>query len=301
MKLYTSLKQYLENLNIDFEEAQLSEYSTVKIGGSALVVLPESESELISVLDYLSEKRIKHRVLGAMSNTLALSEGYDGVAVITRRLDKWIIDGELLIASAGVRISSAVNALAERSLTGFEELVGIPGLVGGLIYENAGAFSRSVSDILCSARLYDKRTRKALTFTNEEMHFGYRHSILTESPELVLLSAAFKLQPCTDNATIREKIRSYAEKRRSAQPLEYPSLGSVFKRPAVGFAGAYIEEAGLKGLSIGGACVSHKHAGFIINTGNAGSDDFISLMDKIEDTVFKIYGVKLEREVEILQ
>ncbi len=299
--MYTSFKQYLKRFNIGFQEAELSEYSTVKIGGNSLVVLPENETELISVLDYLSENGIKHRVLGAMSNTLALSDGYDGVAVITRRFDKWDIDGNFLIASAGSRISSAVSELVNRSLTGFEEFVGIPGLVGGLIYENAGAFSRSVSDILHSARVYNKKTREIITLTNEEMDFGYRRSILTEDREIVLLNAVFMLQACTDNAEITDKIRAYAEKRRSSQPLEYPSLGSVFKRPAVGYSGAYIEEAGLKGLSIGGACVSRKHAGFIINTGNASSDDFISLMDKIQDTVFKIYGVKLEREVEILQ
>ncbi len=299
--MYDSLKEHLIKNNVKFKDTELSGYSTVKIGGRSLIVLPKSTDQVIGTVKYLYDAGIKHRVLGAMSNTLAPTRGYDGVAVILRDFITYEISGERLILSAGTRLLSIVNELIENNLTGFESLVGIPGLVGGLIYENAGAFSGTIADIFESADVYDKRTDIIYKFSKKDMKLGYRHSILMENRDLVLIRAILRLERCFEKSCIVDKIHYFSKRRSEAQPLQYPSLGSVFKRPTQGFAGAYIEASGLKGYTLGGAQISKKHAGFIINTGKATSNDFLDLIGIIKDTVHNLHGVKLEEEIEILE
>ena len=283
------------------EKYDISRFSTVRIGAREFTVFPKSQQELICCLDYLEDNREKYTVVGAMSNTLARSDGYGGVIICTSMLDSWSLNANTVTLSAGCRIARVAPILADVGLSGFEELVGIPGYVGGLVYGNAGAFARSISDVLLSAEIYDTATRRVMTFSREEMKFSYRRSILSENRALILISATLGGFEKRGRDEILKKISDCAARRREAQPLEYPSLGSVFKRPAVGYAGAYIEDAGLKGYSVGGATVSKKHAGFIINSGGCTSDDFISLLEYVQRTVFERYGVLLEREVEYLQ
>ncbi len=299
--MYAILKEDFKKAGIKFKNVCLADYSTVKIGGGALAVFPEKEEELIFVSRYLYNRRIKHRILGAMSNTLAHTDGYGGVVVFTRRYDRWLIEGDRLILSSGVRLAKITGALIENSLTGFEELVGIPGLIGGLVYENAGAFSKTISDIIESARVYDKSADEVLILKKNDMGLGYRRSMLSENRNFVLLDVTIKLERTDDREGIGGRIRSFAEKRRISQPFEYPSLGSVFKRPKTGFAGAYIENAGLKGYTMGGAMISEKHAGFIVNSNNAASEDFLALMNYAANTVLQMFGVALEAEIEVLE
>ncbi len=292
---------YLKSRDVEYKtELDLSAYCTAKIGGAARVaVFPKNEKSITELIGYLRAESIKHRVVGGLSNTLVPDSGYDGVLIFTSLMKDFDISGKCVKLSCGCRIGNIIGRLADGGLSGLEPLAGIPGMVGGLVYNNAGAFSASVSDILTEARILDSQTGKIHTVSADRMHFDYRRSLLMEEKGAVLLSATFKL-----NSAPREKILAdlseYKERRRASQPLEYPSLGSVFKRPSSGFAGAYIEEAGLKGYSIGDAEISRKHAGFIINKGKARAEDFLALADYARDTVFKKFGVGLEREIEIL-
>lgn len=296
------LTEFFKEKDVEYKkDVNLSQLSTVKIGGIAkYAVYPDTEEKLICVVAYLSDAGLKYRVVGGMSNLLPKDSYYDGVIVRTDRLCMWNIEADTVNAACGCSIAAVGSALAGMGLSGFEELCGIPGRIGGLVYNNAGANGKEIADSIISARIYDTVTKSIKSYTKEELKLSYRHSVLYESKNLILLSAAFRLQHDFEE-NIRKKIECYAKKRKQSQPLCHPSLGSVFKRPDGYFAGDLIEKAGLKGLSIGGAEISEKHAGFIVNKGGAKAEDFISLAAIASDTVYKKFGVKLEMEVEILE
>ena len=207
--------------------------------------------------------------------------------------------GDTLKAEAGVSLARLAEFAAKRSLTGLEFAHGIPGSVGGAVCMNAGAYDGTMKDVLKGAAiLFPQEGVRYLSC--EELELGYRHSILTDYPEAVVLYAEFCLQK-GDEQAIRGKMRDLMGRRKASQPLEYPSAGSFFKRPAGYFAGALIQQCGLKGFTVGGAQVSEKHAGFVINIGNATCADLMALCEQVQQRVYEETGVHLEREVKLIQ
>ena len=230
--------------------------------------------------------------------TFLITGGFDGFVIKTDRIGAYFKAENKIYAECGARFMSVCQYAQQCSMGGFEELMAIPGSVGGMVFANAGAYGKEISDITYSCEIYDTETDKILMLYKDEMLFSYRNSILKHRP-LILLSCIFDL-PVSEPEKVAAMLEYYKQKRMESQPYGMRSLGSVFKRPQGYFAGELIEKAGLKGYRIGGAEVSRKHAGFIVNTGNATAEDYISLKDYIKKCVFKRFGVLLEEEIEIL-
>lgn len=277
----------------------IKDFSSVRIGGTAFVLaFPDTEEKLISLIRYLNGNNIKYKVVGKMTNILASDEGYDGVIVFTLKLTHYSFDGCAVCAECGALFSLVIARAAQHALGGREALSGIPGTVGGMIYSNAGAFGMEMSDFVESARVYDVSEDKILALTNDEMKFSYRKSIFSEK-EYILINARILFEK-KETERILSDIKEYREKRLSTQPHEYPSLGSIFKRNKDTSAGELIDSLKLKGYSVGGAAVSEKHAGFIVNRGGATGKDFQLLIAFIKEKVLEEFGVLLEEEVEYL-
>lgn len=275
-------------------------HTTFRIGGSAdFFVKPESEDEIKALIECAGKYNTAYYILGGGSNLLVNDEGYRGL--IIQLGDEFsgigMYDDTTVIAKAGARLSKVGNFAASKGLAGFEFASGIPGTVGGAVVMNAGAYGGEIKNIIVSASVLTSDNR-IQTLSADELELGYRTSIIQRKGWTVL-SAKFKLER-GDEARIREYIKELAIRRREKQPLEYPSAGSTFKRPEGYFAGKLIEDAGLKGFSIGGARVSDKHAGFVINTGGATASDVIRLTDEIKKKIMEIYGIKLELEVKVI-
>ncbi|MDY4129220.1 UDP-N-acetylmuramate dehydrogenase, partial [Peptostreptococcus porci] len=224
--------------------------------------------------------------------------GFRGVVIeIADNFSSFEIVGDDMIIQTGALLSSIGRAAMENNLTGFEFASGIPGTLGGALAMNAGAYGGEMKNIVKSVRLMDEKG-KIVEFTNEEMEFGYRHSILSDR-KMIAISAVISLKNGKFDE-IKEKMEDLAYQRRTKQPLEYPSAGSTFKRPDGYFAGKLIQDSNLKGASVGGAMVSEKHSGFVINYNNATATDIINLIEHIKSTVYDQQGVRLEEEVKIL-
>ncbi len=283
-------------------EEPMAEHTSFRIGGPARrMAFPRSTGELTALLELAEGLDVRTVLLGNGSNLLVADEGLDALVVSTAGLNR-LEDGteaHTLTAEAGVTLARLSVFAAGRGLTGLEFAQGIPGTVGGALVMNAGAYGGEMSQVVAGAALY--LPGEGVRFlTGKEMAFGYRRSVLTGRPGAAALYAVFQLMPGEPDA-IRETMRDYAARRREKQPLEYPSAGSFFKRPPGHFAGALIENCGLKGISVGGARVSEKHAGFLINTGNATCADVLALVEKVRDTVREKTGVELEPEVKLLR
>lgn len=279
-------------------QVSLSPYTTMRVGGTAdIIAQPADEEELLSVLHFARDAHIPLCILGNGSNMLFPDSGYRGIVLhIGRQMSRITCAGNHITAQAGALLSSVAHAAREHSLQGMEFAAGIPGSVGGAVCMNAGAYGGEMRQVVVSARVCcDGEIR---TLSNAELDLGYRHSSIMDKDALVL-SAEFALIPGNQNE-IEAKMADFAQRRRAKQPLQYPSCGSFFKRPQGHFAGALIEEAGLKGFSIGGAQVSPLHAGFIINTGNATATDIVALMHHVQQTVFEKFHVMLEPEVRLI-
>ncbi|MBR4768302.1 MAG: UDP-N-acetylmuramate dehydrogenase, partial [Lachnospiraceae bacterium] len=243
-------------------DVPMSDYTTFRIGGPASFMLfPETEEETVSVVNTLRNGGFPYYILGRGSNLLVSDEGFPGYVVNLRNFRSIVIEGNVLTASSGALLSEAAREAYLSGLSGLEFASGIPGTVGGGIVMNAGAYGEEMKDTVISVRLLTPEG-KIKTYTNAEMDFGYRHSVLSDYCGVVL-SASFLLNP-EEKAKIEEKMNDLNTRRRFRQPLDKPSAGSTFKRPEGQFAGKLIEEAGLKGYRIGGAAVSEKHAGFIV-------------------------------------
>lgn len=275
-------------------------HTTFRIGGSAdFFVKPESEDEIKALIECACKYNTAYYILGGGSNLLVNDEGYRGL--IIQLGDEFgeigMSDDTTVIAKAGARLSKVGNFAASKGLAGFEFASGIPGTVGGAVVMNAGAYGGEIKNIIVSASVLTSDNR-IQTLSADELELGYRTSIIQRKGWTVL-SAEFKLEH-GDEVRIREYIKELAVRRREKQPLEYPSAGSTFKRPEGYFAGKLIEGAGLKGFSIGGARVSDKHAGFVINTGGATASDVIRLTEEIKKKIMEIYGIELELEVKVI-
>ena len=289
-----------EDLKILTDEP-LKNHCSFRIGGNAeILVIPKNEKVLSSVLRYADERAVPCRILGNGSNVLISDNGLQGIVIklMNGLCDILYLGNGLIACGAGVSLTKLCNFALEHSLTGLEFAYGIPGTVGGAVYMNAGAYGGEIKNVLYSVRSIDKKGTPEET-PAELLDFAYRNTSFMRN-ERIITQAYFQLSEGNPN-DIKEKMEELMAKRKNSQPLEYPSAGSTFKRPPVGYAAAHIDECGLKGRSVGGAMVSTKHAGFVINTGDATFNDVISLMDIIKDEVMKQHSVLLEPEVEILK
>lgn len=232
-----------------------------------------------------------------MSNLLIKNGVYNGVIIKTDKLQTKSLAESKLTLLCGARMSNAIHSMAALGLGGMEGLAGIPGTVGGMVKQNAGAFGYETADRFISAECYLANEKRIATFSKEDMRFAYRSSALSDS--IVMISATFDLMTFSPER-IHSRMNDIKEKRRASQPLEFPSLGSIFKRCNGQSAGYYIDRVGLKGASVGGAEVSKKHAGFIINKGGATADDFLRLIDLVKRRVYAELGIELEEEIEII-
>ena len=278
----------------------LCRHTSFQIGGPvAVMTFPESEQQIRDIYQKSREVRITPMVLGAGTNVLSPDEGLDALMIETKTNFNRITDlgGGVLEAESGATLARLAAFAADRGLTGLEFAHGIPGTVGGGLYMNAGAYGGELRQVVSGATvLYPYGTVAELGA--EELDLGYRHSRFM-SEECVILRVRFRLQP-GDKTQIRAKMSELMERRKTSQPLEYPSAGSTFKRPEGAYAAALIDEAGLKGLTVGGAQVSEKHAGFVINRGGATEADVLALMRQVQQRVYDRSGIRLEPEVRIL-
>lgn len=274
----------------------LSRVTSFHIGGNAdLAVYPADAEAFAYALDAVVQAGVPYTVIGNGSNTLVRDGGFRGVVFVTTDMRRVTIDGTRLTGGCGVLLGSVGTNASRAGLAGAEFANGIPGTLGGAVYMNAGAYGGQLADIVCETVCYDLDAKQVLHLDNAAQHFGYRHSVFMEK-NYIILSATLQLTKDEPDA-IRARMNDYLARRREKQPLEYPSVGSVFKRPEGHFAGKLIEDAGLKGLRVGGAEVSPKHAGFIVNVGGATARDVLELIERIREKVYAMSGVTLECEI----
>ena len=295
------LKDFLKINDVKFkEDFLLKNISPIKIGGLAsLVVYPQSEDVFVSLVQFLQKIKIRYKIIGRMSNILPRDESFSKVIIKTDLMRDVFINEEYIICSAGVSLSLLSKYAMSAELSGLEELSGIPGSLGGAILGNAGAFGREISDLVYSVRVYDPEINEIFYLNNKKCCFSYRKSIFQNSG-LVILGATLKLSKA-NTSDILLKIENLRQMRIKTQPTNMPSLGSTFKRPFEGeSAGRLIDMCSLRGFSIGGAQISEKHAGFIVNTGDATSRDYLSVMNYASERVFERFGIELIKEIEIL-
>jgi len=306
MDWYTQLDQqiadYLPDMKVVCDEP-MSRHTTFRVGGPAKrMAFPASGEQLVLLLHFARESGARPLVIGNGSNLLAPDEGLDRLIIDTSQALNRIGPGtapHTVTAAAGATLARVADFACKQGLTGLEFAHGIPGTVGGGVCMNAGAYGGEMKQAVRGVSvLFPEEGVRFLS--NEEMDFGYRRSLLSDRPDAVVLSAEFALAP-GDPETIRAQMQDLLARRKASQPLEYPSAGSTFKRPAGYFAGTLIDQCGLKGLAVGGAQVSEKHAGFVINAGGATAADVLALIRQVQEHVFGETGVRLEPEVKIIE
>lgn len=293
---YSVFESFCREIGIEFKTKEpMKKHTSFKTGGSADIFIDiGSVSVLSSVLETAKALSVPVFVLGKGSNLLVSDRGIEGAVLSLSGLDDITIDGTTVRAGAGASLSALCVAVANAGLSGLEFAYGIPGSVGGALYMNAGAYGGEMSQAVVSAKFVTHEGTDG-KINADKMELGYRTSIFKLN-ENIITEVEFKLEPA-EKDEIWAKMNDFMERRRSKQPLEYPSAGSTFKRPEGYFAGALIEENNLKGVSVGGAQVSKKHAGFIINYNNATTDDILKLIGHVKATVFNNNGIHLEPEV----
>lgn len=291
----------LKKLNIEkiIEDESLSKYTTFKIGGPAKILIEAvSDEEILKIVKLFDEMKENYLIIGNGSNLLISDEVFERpVIVLDKNFSKIMpIDEVTLYAEAGASLKSLANKALDLELGGLEAISGIPGTVGGAVYMNAGAYGSEIKDVVTKVRCI--KDEKIVELDASEVNFAHRRSIFQEKG-YVILGAYFKLEKKA-REEIEAEQKDYTQRRVDKQPLEYPSAGSVFKRPEGHYASKLIEDAGLKGLSVGGAMVSKKHSGFIINTGGASFDDVVTLIEKVKAIVKEKFAVDLEEEIRII-
>ncbi|MBS4208661.1 UDP-N-acetylmuramate dehydrogenase [Bacillus sp. FJAT-50079] len=292
-----TLLKLFPDLTFKFDEP-LEHYTYTKLGGKAeCLFIPKNEQELQKVLAYTYENEIPVFVLGNGSNIIVRDGGMKGIVVSTLRLERIEIDENTIMAESGSKIIDVSFFAQEQGLTGLEFACGIPGSTGGAVFMNAGAYGGETKDVLQKVKVMNLKG-EIFFMDAEELELGYRHSIIQEKQYLVL-AAYFSLKEGNKEESLA-KMNHLNELRRNSQPLEYPSCGSVFKRPPGMFAGKLIQDSKLQGCTIGGAQVSKKHAGFIVNIDNSTATDYISLIRHVQKTVKEKFDVELETEVRII-
>lgn len=282
-----------------FTEEAMSQHTTFKIGGPAdYFLMPDKGEDVGRVIKICKEKEIPYFILGNGSNLLVGDGGYRGAVIqIYRNMSSVTVEGNEITAQAGALLSAVAAAAKNASLTGFEFAGGIPGTIGGAVVMNAGAYGGEMKDVLTEVTVMNAEG-DIFTLPTEELELGYRTSII-KTAGYIVLEAKIRLKEGNPEV-IRETMKDLTIRRTTKQPLEYPSAGSTFKRPEGYFAGKLIMDSGLAGYQVGGAQVSEKHCGFVINAGGATARDVRTLMDNVRDIVYKKYGVTLEPEVKFL-
>ena len=296
-----SVKRTLKLHEVEIlEDIEFKSLTTIRCGGIAsIVVLPKTLNEYLFVLRYLTERDIPFKVVGNMSNVLPPDGVYDSVIIRTTPLNHITFAGNIVTADCGAKISSVLWQAAKMNLGGGEGLFMIPGTLGGMVYQNAGAYGVSISDIFLEGKFYDSQTDEVVTLAKADMDFSYRHSLLS-SRRLYMLSMRLLLHPVAFE-NVKKRITELAKMRRVSQPTAYPSLGSIFRRDGDFIPAKVIDELGFKGMYVGGAMVSEKHAGFIVNQGSATSSDIKALIQIIKKTVSDKLSLDLSLEIEYLE
>lgn len=296
MKIIEKIISLAGETNVKLNEP-MAKHTTFKIGGKADVfVTPETKEELLEIIGFCKEEKIPVTVVGNGSNLLVSDDGIDGVVICTEKINYVNLGEDAITSGAGALLSVVANTAAKASLTGLEFAAGIPGSVGGGTFMNAGAYGGELKDVIETVTVLDK-DGTVKVFETADCGFGYRTSIF--SGGYVILEVAFRLKK-GNKEEILDTMKELAQRRRDKQPLEYPSAGSTFKRPEGYFAGKLIEDAGLKGYAIGGAQVSKKHSGFVINEGGATAKDVLNLVDHIKKQVKEKFGVSLQEEIKLI-
>lgn len=278
----------------------MKKHTTFKIGGPADIYVEPSISQMVPLLRYLKENNIPYMVIGNGSNLLVSDDGIDGVVISLGKAASEITinaEDETVVAEAGAMLSAVANRASEVGLTGLEFASGIPGSIGGAVFMNAGAYGGEMKDVIVSVQILDE-DGQVKEIPVDALDLSYRHSALMNKNAIVL-SAKLKLSQGNVDE-IKATIDDIRQKRIEKQPLNFPSAGSTFKRPEGYFAGKLIDDAGLRGYSVGGAQVSEKHCGFVINKENATAADVLQLMADVDATVFDKFGVHLVPEVRII-
>jgi len=298
------LPALIEKGNIRFD-VPLAPYTSFKIGGPAEVFCqPQNIEELIDILKFALSFNIPYFILGNGSNSLISDKGVDGIVIQTSALNQLKHEENFIEAYCGATLKDLCYFAKEEGLSGLEFASGIPGTVGGAVFMNAGAYGSEIKDVLLSSdylepNLDSLNSLNPIKHLNANEHnFAYRRSIFQEK-NLIHIKSVFQLQP-EDKNIITEKMLSFEEKRKEKQPLDFPSAGSVFKRPEGFYTGNLIEQCGLRGYQIGKAAISEKHCGFIVNLGGATAADVLALIKYVQETVYNRFGVKLETEIRFL-
>ena len=301
------LKEKIEKANLEIEKSkilyneEMKKYTTFKIGGKAdCLIKIDNIKDLKNILKFVNENDIPLTVLGNGSNVLVSDKGIKGITIIIKieKIDiKEKNEKVEITVGAGEKIGKLGVLFLKNEITGFEELSGIPGTIGGATRMNAGAHGREIKDIVKIVKCVDNKGNEK-EFTNEQMEFGYRTSILKKE-KYIVTEVKIELEK-GNKEEIQNKINEYAKYRKEKQPIEYPSAGSTFKRGKDFITAKLIDDAGLKGYSIGGAQISTKHGGFIINKGNATAKDVIELVQYTKDQIYNEFGKKIELEIELI-
>lgn len=295
--LYNELISKYPAMDIKLNEP-LSQYSYTKVGGKAdALVFPQTKQEVQQMIEWVDTNQVPLTILGNLSNLIVMDGGIRGVVMILTRMNQIQVEGETVIADAGASLIETTQVARDHHLTGLEFACGIPGSIGGAIFMNAGAYGGEIKDLPLEIETLT-RTGKFKTYSTQTAQFGYRHSIFQDNHEVVL-QVKFQLEP-GEIDLIQSEMDRLTELRTSKQPLELPSCGSVFKRPEGHFTGKLIQDAGLQGYRIGGAEISKKHAGFIVNVDHATATDYIELIQFIQHRIWELYQVQLEPEVRII-
>lgn len=299
VRIAKELEKVTGRANVFLNE-DMGPHTTFRAGGRAdIFVTPSDIKEATDIVRLLLTENIPYTIMGNGSNLLVSGKGYRGCIVkLGQGMDHIDVSGTRIGAGAGAPLSKVARAAYEEGLTGLEFASGIPGSLGGALVMNAGAYGGEMKDVVKTVKVFDAVSMSEVTLSADEMGFGYRTSIIKHQPYIVL-EAELELVHGNREA-IRSRMDELAEARRTKQPLEYPSAGSTFKRPEGYYAGKLIEDAGLKGCCVGGAQVSEKHCGFVINKGGASADDIIELIRTVRRRVYGQFNVLLEPEVIIL-
>ena len=299
--MYKEIALFAEKLGATVEfNAPMKKYTSFKCGGNAsILITPDSSDSLQKIISYCYKKNVKPLMIGNGSNLLVTDNGIDNVVIkIGSKMSKIeLIDDTTIFCEAGASLKSLCMFALENSLSGLEFAYGIPGTLGGAVYMNAGAYGGEMKDVLFSCKHIDADGNIG-ELLQDELDLRYRGSVYTDNG-FTIVSAIMKLKKA-EMTDIKAAMDDKLQRRKDKQPLEYPSAGSTFKRPEGYFAGSLIEESGLKGYTVGGAQVSEKHAGFVINKNKATATDVITLIKDVQKIVFEKHGVMLETEVKII-
>ena len=297
-KFFEELKNIIPEARIKADEP-MKMHTTFRIGGPAkYFVIPETKEEIKAIIECCKSADMPYYILGNGSNLLVSDKGYEGVVIqIFKNMNQITLEGDTITAQAGAILSSVANKALEAELTGFEFAAGIPGTLGGACVMNAGAYGGEMKDVLVSVVVLTQ-DGEFLTVPVEELELGYRTSVIAKK-DYIVLEATIKLEK-GDKEAIKGRMDELKVQRTTKQPLEYPSAGSTFKRPVGHFAGKLIQDAGLRGFQVGGAQVSEKHCGFVINKDQATAADVAELMKQVSAIVKEQFGVELEAEVKRL-